>query len=559
MQRLYPLLLLVSALAVAEPPPPTHPGQMLYFMKNGRTNVAIDAYRAYSKHLGEHQFELLHEMAWSIIEEGIKSDDAEVQLLSLFGASLSQDEEALDILTRALHCSNPEIQLAAIKFLAQMNHDQADIEMGVGMSSNELLIRLETLMLMAQKRCTKTYLQAEALMSKIPKQLHLLFPQIFAACGDAPSLKQLRRFLSDPDDKVRASAIISVEQTGREEFLPQVRRLSKQVNPLIQEAAASCLGALKDEGAREHLERLSKSPTLEVRTAALKSLWHLGDRSSGEKIYLEAKGGNPYALHLLGEVEGYEDFLAHNLGHKEPLVRLNAAIALLERRDPRCLKAVTSYLLEEDPSLNILPQLSPSKGLLYWRFISTVSDKEDDPKGPLAQEMALRVKEALLAKVLDLPEEHFLRLADTLLAKNAKPLLPALVQLLERTHSDMAIDLLKKYQTRAGAPLVRQLCTLGLYRLRVEGPYAEAIQAFMCDSNAAELIRFRPQLFSSQDPLESTYQLTPEEVSRIFVESLESLVQLQDPLVIDTLLDLIQRGNEKNRYALAGVLIRATL
>lgn len=558
MKRLCPLLLALT-LSAASPPPPTHPGQMLYFMKNGRKQVAIDAYKAYSKSLGEHQFELLHEMAWSIIEEGIKSDDAEVQLLSLFGASLSQDEEALQILTEALRKPNPEIQLAAIKFLAQMNHDEADLEIGVGMGSNELLIRLETLMLMAEKRMPKTYLQAESLMSKIPKQLYLLFPQIFAACGDSYSLKQLRRFLSDPDDHVRAAAIHSVEQTKREEFLPQVRRLSKQVNPLIQEAAASCLGALSDEGAREHLVRLSNSQTLEVRTTALKSLWHLGDRTVGVKIYEEAKGGNPYALNLLGQVDGYEDFLAHNLGHADPLVRLNAATALLERKDPRCLKVLTPYLIDENSSLEILPQVSPAKGLLYWRLASTFSDKEDDPKSALMQEVALRVQESFLALILDLPETHFLQLADTLLNKNVKPLLPALVQLLERCRSDRAIDLLKKYETKPGAPYVRQLCTLGLYRLGTEGPYAEAIQNFMHQSNGADLIRFRPLIYSSQDPLEATYQLTPEETSRIFVESLESLVQKQDPLVIDTLLDLIQNGNEKNRYALAGVLIRATL
>ena len=54
------------------------------------------------------------------------------------------------------------------------------------------------------------------------------------------------------------------------------------------------------------------------------------------------------------------------------------------------------------------------------------------------------------------------------------------------------------------------------------------------------------------------YQLTPQETSRLLVETYESLVQQQDQEGIALILDAIKSGNRKNRYALAGLLIRAT-
>jgi hypothetical protein len=60
-----------------------------------------------------------------------------------------------------------------------------------------------------------------------------------------------------------------------------------------------------------------------------------------------------------------------------------------------------------------------------------------------------------------------------------------------------------------------------------------------------------------RQPLSRQYYLTPEDASRLLVESFESLVQTQDDLGIDLLLEAIKDGNRKNRYALAGLLIRA--
>lgn len=85
------------------------------------------------------------------------------------------------------------------------------------------------------------------------------------------------------------------------------------------------------------------------------------------------------------------------------------------------------------------------------------------------------------------------------------------------------------------------------------------MQEWLTSKQFHDLIQFRPIIpWEMRNNEPSRYLLTPEETSRLLVEAFESLVQTQDDKAIDILLHAIQYGNRKNRYALAGLLIRAT-
>ena len=71
------------------------------------------------------------------------------------------------------------------------------------------------------------------------------------------------------------------------------------------------------------------------------------------------------------------------------------------------------------------------------------------------------------------------------------------------------------------------------------------------------MIRFRPMLPWTEKNVESQFQLTPEETSRLLVEAYVTLADQHDPQGIDILLSAILEGNEKNRYALAGLLLKS--
>ena len=549
MKRWLPLLLASSLYAE----PPQH---LLYLVKNRQINSAIDQYRKYMAQSNEADFDFLHELAWSLINEGCASDDSEINLLSLFGASLSGQDKALPFFIKAFHSKNPNVQAAALNFLAKMNLDQADKELLGGLGSNQILIRFMTLHLMAEKKMHGASLQAESLLAKMPKELHPLFPPIFAQIGDDLSMKQLRRFLSDPDDRTRASAILSILAGEKEEYLPQVRRAAKQVSPLLQETAAAALGAFHDDKSHDILKKLARSPNREVKTTAMKALYQLDDPEGGQMLFEEAKAGNIFAFAELAHVKGYEEFLIHHLDHTDRNVRINAAMALLEKKDPHCLKEIESYLIYDRSKMILSPTHSISKAIAFWKFVPCTYEAEEEAQVKIEQ--MLQAKEHLLAKVFDMPERHYLKLAEKLFDAQQNSLLPSLVLLLENSGSEEAIHLLKKYQQQLGAPFVRMICTLALYRLGEEGPYKEVLRNFIKEWSGTELIQFRPVLAESVEHYPG-YELTPIEVSRLLVESLESLVGMQDNETIDIILNAIQHGNPKNKYALAGILVRATL
>jgi hypothetical protein len=131
--------------------------------------------------------------------------------------------------------------------------------------------------------------------------------------------------------------------------------------------------------------------------------------------------------------------------------------------------------------------------------------------------------------------------------------------LLEQQHSPQAIALLKKHQQRAGAPLIRSYCTLSLYRLGEEGPYGEILCNWVEKQVDADLIQLRPLVPWDIDGELTSYQITPHETSRLLVEAFETFALRQDNRGINALLNAVRCGTTKNKYALAGLLMRAAL
>jgi hypothetical protein len=152
------------------------PQHLLYLVKNQQTNTAIDQYRKYSKEMSEPDFDFIHELAWSLIAEGCAHEDPEINLLALFGASLSGQDKALPFFIKAFHSTNPNIQAAALNFLAKMNLDQADRELLSGLSSNQVLIRFMTLHLMAEKKCKGPRSKPKPFLQNYPRKCTHSFP-----------------------------------------------------------------------------------------------------------------------------------------------------------------------------------------------------------------------------------------------------------------------------------------------------------------------------------------------------------------------------------------------
>lgn len=529
---------------------------ILFLMHTGDTAKALEAYEEHTKRVGGHDFELIEKMGLILLDQGYRTRDPEIQILTLFGAGISLNEKALYILEGGLSSEQPELQLIALNFLSKYQNDKADEVIHRAMASNYLLIRLEAASKLAAKKDPRATAQTEALMAKVDERLWAVFPQIFAQSGDAQAMKMLRKLLTHTNEAVRIEAVAGIAKHGRDDMLPAVRRLASHHESAQQETCAAALGILGDESSKSRLDILAKNPNPSVKLAALGAIYRLGQKEVRHQIENMALNQDLYAINFLGSVPGSEEVLAGLLKSPSAHVRINAAISLLKLADPRCLPIVLELVIRDTKDLSLAKVTSYGKSLSAWKAIpSSQQNLKDDP---VSGEVSLNLREDLLTQAVELPEEHFLKLASAIFETQQNELVPTLVFILENHPTPKVIELLKKYQQKAGAPLIRNYCNLALYKLKEPGPYADNLHQWVTQQRNVDLIRFRPVVpWSFRSEEETPFHLTPQETSRLLVDAFEAFVSTQDDKGIDMLISVIRTGNPKNKYALIGLLMRA--
>jgi hypothetical protein len=127
-----------------------------------------------------------------------------------------------------------------------------------------------------------------------------------------------------------------------------------------------------------------------------------------------------------------------------------------------------------------------------------------------------------------------------------------LISLLCNQPTESCIQLLKEQQQRAGAPLIRNYCNLALFKLGEEGPYEQNLIRWVQETQNHPLITLKESVSNERSP----FLFSQEETSQLLIESFETLAIQQNIKGIDALVRAIAYGNPKNRYALAGLLMR---
>lgn len=530
--------------------------RILYLMQTGDVDNALKSYQKSVKQEGRHNLELVQQLAVALLEKGSHTDDPETQLMTMFGAGISTNEKTLHILEEGIRSPYPQLQLICLNFLGKYNDDHADKALHNALNSNYLEIRLEGAYHLAQAKAPKAVAQIEALMNKVDPELWPIFPQLYAMIGNAESMKILRRLMRHPSEKVRIEAILSAAEYERDDLLPAIRILTTHHARAQQEACVTALGYMKDESSVFKIQNLTRSSSSNVRLAALQALYRLDRHEVRLMVEKAAEENDLFAISMLGQMPGSENTLFKLTNNRNFQVKVNATLALLELKDPRCLESLCEILVKDSRDLVFVTTSSSGGALKAYKAISSAQQNLKDDS--LISELSLSIREEVLSKAVNLPEKDFLDLAYTLFEVQQHDLIPVLAEKLESMQSPKAIALLKRYQQKAGAPLIRNYCNLALYRLKEEGPYADNLCLWIASQQKTNLIQFRPLIPWEVRETDSPYQLTVQETSRLFIESLEALINNRDERGIDILLNAIQNGNTKNKYALAGLLIRAS-
>ncbi|MBS0628391.1 MAG: HEAT repeat domain-containing protein [Verrucomicrobia bacterium] len=529
--------------------------QILYLAQTQDCKESIRLYNLYKEQLGRHDFEILQKMAVSWIEQSSRSPVPERQILGIFGLGIAGLSPSSDILELAITSPEAQVQSAGLQLLGRIQEDFAEQLLNKAMSSPFFNTRLEAAFYLAQRKSKSATGQIESLMHRLPPPMRYFFPEFFAIIGTSEAISILRHLMDDAFHATKIEAILSAARHGRDDLLPPIRAAATHLDNAEQEASAAALGYLKDLKSIKKLKKLSSHSSISVGLAALNSLYLLGDNEAPKQIAEEAKKENLFAIGLLGNIKGQEETLVALLNNPNRQVQFNAAFSLLQQKDARCLPILFPFLIKDSKDLGFQPMTSVGGSMQAWKVISSLEQHAKDSFFDI-QALTLAVKEHLLQKAALLPQSLFLDLVGALFKAKQNELVPILVSLLENLGTPEATSFLKTQSLKAGAPLIRAYCNLALFRMKQEGPYEEAVIAFIRQNSFQELIKFRSSLPWNMR-LTDTYTLTPEESSSLVIGAYETLLNKQENLGIDLLLEAISSGHSHNRPVLAGILIHA--
>lgn len=527
---------------------------VLFLIHANEIEKGIDKYLKICIDQNKPDFDTLQTICLILLQNGANSKDSESQLLALFGAGTASSSKSLDILEKGLLSSDPQVQMTALHFLGQFPEDRIDNLLIRAMGSEFLPIRMEAAYLLAQRRHPQAVGQIQTLMGKLPYFFKPYFPPLFAISGTKEAIHVLKKLIFDPNPYVRIQAISSAATLQRDDLLPLIRKCIAHPNIAEQEASAFALSVLQDSDSIASLQRLTRSVDEQVRLSAYKALYLLGDHSYATSILKLAKQKNLFAIEALSEIPNSEDLLYELCLDKNIQVRVNAVISLLKRKDPRCIPYLKEILIKDSKDIAFQIQHSMGRSLRAIKVISSAKQRLKDPFIDLS--LSLSLKEHFLRETLELDPLHFLKVARMILDQRQNDLVPLLMSLLENVQTKEVISFLKHYAQKAGAPFIRDYCNLALFRLDEGKEYELYIRAWLKRQNHLNIIQLKPVLPWNIRPKDH-YTLDPDEASKLLIDIYLTLAAKQDEKSIYAVLEALKKGNPKNRYVLAGLLIRA--
>lgn len=506
--------------------------------------------------LGEMEsqdYDVLRAVAYQFLQSGGRQRDPKILALTAYGAALSEDHRASEILRLCMDPPYPAVQQEVLQLLAQQNNQQATQILREALGSPFWEIRLQAVYLLAERRGEGAFDFIESLMAKIPSDIHPLLAPLYAHIGGPEATLQLRKMLHSSSLESKRAAILSTIMFQRTDLLPDLRMLATQLTPAQQESCATAFGILGDHKSIPLLTSLSHSSHQNVQVAALWSLLKLDQKEELKRLEALALQGNLFAIYALKDFPESSPSLLSLLRHRNPSVQANAMIALVTHLNPEVLPFLSSFLERNESDYGITPLRSQGFSLLAWKMVPSIT--EQWKKQPERWTVDLSLRKYLLTMSQKFPEEIFLELASFLFERKQLYLIPHTVSLLEQLQSPSSIALLRKCQHQWGVPLLRHSCQLALYRSGLE--QEEGLLQWVRDLKEQPLIQF--QTTPTWNPYESIVpqELSLRESSQLLIESLEALANQHSKEAIETLLYLLQKGHESNRYVLAGLLIKA--
>lgn len=530
---------------------PDSQSQISYFLQSRQFLSAIWAYQTRAHLYKQHDPVMLEKIAMAILEEGMENSDITKRITAYYSMIACSYVPTLHQLETAIRARHPGLQLAAIHLLKNHTGDRSEEVLKAGISSPFPIIQLTTAYTLAQKKFPKAYALIESLLFRMPPALHIYFPEFFATLNTVESRRRVIQFINDEQEKIRISAIISATQHQMEEAIPYIQSMLTHANPLEQEACLFALSHMKDTALLARMRSLTRSSCDEVALASSFALYTLGYHEYYTGIANLAMQENLFAIALLGSIPEASESLYSLLKNSNLTVRMNAALALLQGRDSRCMPAIVEIFQAAHRGRDFVQVTSQGGCMHYIKPLAkrTATDKDQQAK---EKQNSLAILENIVLQTSELTEPDFLAIAQLLFESNYSSLIPLTVQLLENLQTPEAICLLQSGVSKLGSPLIRGYSQIALFKLgksSLPSGFHQFLQKSLCLSLMNyEEVRDKKNI--------GIFTLQPEEKLRLVLTSLQVIASESCETSIDTLLQSIVNSHELNRYVLAGLLLQ---
>ncbi|MCY3975263.1 MAG: hypothetical protein OXF02_06975 [Simkaniaceae bacterium] len=532
---------------------------LLYLIRSGHIARGIELYQEKVKETKKHDFPLLEEIGYTILLRGAEKGDKESRFLTMYGIQVADMMGRIDLFEKVIEGADPDLFQTAIRILADREDDQAEKLIEKGFSSPYTAIRLEAAHALAKRKSTHAVSRIRSLMHHLPPDTHFLFPELFALSGDAEAIPELRHLMESPFSQVRSASVLAIIKFGLFEFIPAIRSGLTHAHEEELEACAVAAGLFYDQHSIPLLEGHGKAKSPCVRLATYHSLIRLGFPEYRNKIIDLVNRKNLFAIHCLGDSEEERDLLATLCSDEKYDVRINAAIALLHKRDTRAVPTLMGMLISNrfsgERDFGFEEIFSPGRAFRAWHTVPSLSATIKHTKNPSILLSTIELRETILQGALEYPEELFVEMAETILDKREHAIVPLLIKLLGNMRTEKSIALLRRGASAFGAPFIRTYCHLALYDILQSENHRRTLTEWLRREQGTSLIRLRP--LPEENNRRYPDKLTLEETSRLLIEGFTSLASNHSYEGIDTLLEAIKGGHRQNRYALAGLLLHS--
>ncbi|MCH1430046.1 MAG: hypothetical protein GWP59_04405 [Chlamydiales bacterium] len=521
-------------------------------IQQGKVDDILRYVRSSEELLFTEKKQLLTKLCQKILVSKMLSRNFHDNAQGFYGAFLSLDPQTIHEMTGRIPHLDPRLQLAVLNYLDHLQEDSKHLVIKELLGSPYPFLRIEAAYRLAANQDPTAFQQLEALFYKSPQELHFLFAKAFILLKTPRAKKFTLQLLNHSDEKNRSEAIKAIADMKELSFYDELLTLSKHPSPLTQEASAYALGKISPDHATAPLFSLAKKPHRSVQLAALNALVNLKEYEPRQELLQHAKKGNLFAYHLLSDERESKKFLKQMTYHNDPTIRYNAAIALLELKDPDCLSALLELLLLPSDEQALKAYLSPGETLKEWRLQSI--GRVDKAHSQWLIQQSLQHKLELFYKAQKLPSSAFFWLCDKLLTKQKSEWIPHIVGLLQADSSPKALEILQKHTNTPGAPLLRIYCHLALFQKTANKEELDHVVQWVRDNQKHPIMRLK-DLPDWDERQNYPFQLSPEQKSQFLIDAYFAISSTYSDLALDLLLDGLSEGAVENRPILAGLLL----